>query len=606
MHPVRRATCYGVVAAIFTCLCVCNAHAASTALTFDTDPVSYSDGRSTTAYRLLAEDSGAIPALSYSSTSASSYDKYGMREARVTYSDGTYYLYYDGIGTNGFLACLATSTDLTNWTKYGAVLNLGAAGSPDSASASSPWLYYDQAASKWHMYYLATQNVNTTYKIPGFPYTTMQATSNTLSATTTWTKSSTIPLTVVPNTYYTTCASPGEVVKQGDQYLMFFSASYTDGSNKTCRTLGIARTADLDGQWTADASPILPATEQIENSALYYQKSTQTWYLFTNHVGINNGVEYTDAIWAYWTKDLNSWSTANKAVVLDGKTCSWSANCIGMPSVAEVADNKLAIFYDGAGGTSASHTGRSLALAYLTLPLNVATPTKVYANGFEGAKSLSGWVNSSGKAVVTPSAGCAISALPDSWTASASGQAGCNWCSSSNFSVSKDGATEGDICLYTNGNTTIKQTVAAMLQANTTYVLQVDVGRRSDLAWHGYRIDLLCGDQVLASTADPLAGGTADEPMNGQWITASLTYTTGSDVAAGQPIEIVLHGYGIQTCYDNVVLSSSAAPTETPEPGTLSLLIAGGVACLLAVRFRAQRLGRATPIQDTSSLSFSR
>jgi beta-xylosidase len=53
--------------------------------------------------------------------------------------------------------------------------------------------------------------------------------------------------------------SPGQIIKQSDEYRMFFSAA-TDHPIR--RTLGIARTKTLDGPWTLDPEPILPATER--------------------------------------------------------------------------------------------------------------------------------------------------------------------------------------------------------------------------------------------------------------------------------------------------------------------------------------------------------
>ena len=107
--------------------------------------------------------------------------------------------------------------------------------------------------------------------------------------------------------------------------------------------------------------------EQIENSSLYFEPANQTWFLFTNHIGLED-FEYTDAVWVYWSKDLNKWSSANKAVVLDGKNCTWSTKCIGLPSVIKV-QNKLAILYDVPGGNSKSHMRRDIGLAWLSLPL---------------------------------------------------------------------------------------------------------------------------------------------------------------------------------------------------------------------------------------------
>jgi hypothetical protein len=134
------------------------------------------------------------------------------------------------------------------------------------------------------------------------------------------------------------------------------------------RTLGIARTRDLDGPWTVDAKPVVPIEEQIENSSLYYEKANGTWFLFTNHIGIDRG-EYTDAIWVYWSKDLDKWNPADKAVVLDGRNCTWSTKCIGLPSVVPVG-RRLALFYDAPGGDSISHMKRDVGLAWLDLPLS--------------------------------------------------------------------------------------------------------------------------------------------------------------------------------------------------------------------------------------------
>ena len=93
-------------------------------------------------------------------------------------------------------------------------------------------------------------------------------------------------------------------------------------------------------------------------------------FYFTNHIGLDDpNWEYTDAIWVYWSKDLNRWDEKDKAVVLDGRNCMWSKKCIGMPSVI-VVGKRLAIFYDAPGGNSTSHMGRDVGLAWLELPLS--------------------------------------------------------------------------------------------------------------------------------------------------------------------------------------------------------------------------------------------
>ena len=121
-----------------------------------------------------------------------------------------------------------------------------------------------------------------------------------------------------------------------------------------------------------DPAPILPLTEQIENSSLYFESANGTWFLFTNHVGIKHGLEYTDAIWVYWSKHLEHWDPANKAIVLDGRNCIWSRRVIGLPSVIRDG-NRLAILYDAPGDNSTSHMKRSIGLAWLQLPLRYPT-----------------------------------------------------------------------------------------------------------------------------------------------------------------------------------------------------------------------------------------
>jgi predicted GH43/DUF377 family glycosyl hydrolase len=276
-------------------------------------------------------------------------------------------MHYDGAGDKGWLACLATSDDLVHWTKRGAVLQLGAPGSADSASASYGVPYFDGEA--WHLFYMGTPNTSGPPElVPAFPYLTLKARG--ASATGPWIKQPEIvPFRPRADTYYASTASPGHIVQQGNGYVMIFSAA-TD--HPTVRTLGIARTNDLNSPWTIDPNPILPPAEQIENSTLYHDEANGRWWLFTNHVGLR-GMEYTDAIWVYWTDDLNRWNPAHKAVVLDGSNCTWSPHIIGLPSVIKVGE-RLALFYDGNPDDpmpmgAKSHMHRNVGLAWLELPL---------------------------------------------------------------------------------------------------------------------------------------------------------------------------------------------------------------------------------------------
>lgn len=325
----------------------------------------YPDGRPTARYRLEARDAGVV--LRHGNGPGES-DRLGARDVWVWESGGRYFMHYDGAGPRGWLACLATSADLTHWTAKGPILDLGAAGDPDSASASYGVTFRE--GRTWHLFYLGTPHVTPAPDyVPAFPYQTLKARGRSPEGP--WTKQrDVVPFRPTPGTYYSVTASPGHVIRDGGEYLMFFSAS-TD--NPILRTLGIARTRDLNGPWTLGHEPIVPATEQVENTSLVQDRASGIWFLFTNHVGLEGGLEYTDAIWVYWTRDLRHWDARNKAVVLDRRNCSWSRRIIGLPSVVRVG-KRLAIFYDGHEGSEMppgvkSHMDRDVGLAWLDWPI---------------------------------------------------------------------------------------------------------------------------------------------------------------------------------------------------------------------------------------------
>jgi len=330
------------------------------------EQTSYPDGRPAATLRFEAKDQG--PVLRHGGGPAEC-DKLGARDVWVFEADGKYYMHYDGAGPKGWLACLATSTNLTDWVKHGPILDFGKPGEDDSASASYGVTFFD--GETWHMFYLGTPHTSPAPDlIPAFPYLTLKAQSRSPAGP--WIKQREVaPFRCTPKTYYDVTASPGQIVRQNGEYLMFFSAASND-SQGTHRTIGIARTQDLNGAWRVAPQPTLPPAEQIENTSLYQEPTSQTWFMFTDHIGLE-GFEYTDAVWVYWTKDLNQWDPAHKAVVLDGKNCPWSQKCIGLPSAIRVG-NRLAVFYDAPGGESKSHMRRDVGLAWLELPLQTPPP----------------------------------------------------------------------------------------------------------------------------------------------------------------------------------------------------------------------------------------
>lgn len=338
--------------------------------------IPYCDGRTTCEIRLDAVDTGIVFEYGHAPDQS---DYLGAREPWIFEHEGLFYMTYDGAGRDAWLACLATSRNLVDWERHGPLIECGLPGTQDSATASYGTVFFHE--DKWHMFYLGSPNASPAPdNIPMFPYLTLKAEAD--SPYGPWRKRPDIvPWRPKPETYYEATASPGRVAISGGEFLQFFSASVgrdiEDGSSTVKRTLGIARTKDLDGEWTIDPEPLAPLDHQIENSDLYFETSNGYWFLFTNHVGVSpieneNGgpatIEYTDSVWVYWTKDLNQWNPEHRAIVIDGQNCSWSKRCIGLAGVTRY-EGRLAVLYDAPGDESVSHMRRSIGLAWLDLPL---------------------------------------------------------------------------------------------------------------------------------------------------------------------------------------------------------------------------------------------
>lgn len=294
-------------------------------------------------------------------------DQHGARDVWVFRGDDRWLMHYDAAGDDGWLAVAASSPDGLNWTKIGAVLEMGSEGEADSAAATYATTFFHDGT--WHMFYLGTDTtMDGDLKTPDFPYMTMKATAD--SPLGPWTKAAVRPFSVTPGTYYSHAASPGQVIPWGDGWIMHFTAQHRDETGKILRTLAIAYTDDLNGEWTIADRPFLPFDEQVENSALYFEEATGYWFLFTNHIGQTNGIEHTDAIYVYWATDPTQFNTHDKAVVVDAEISGWSPRVIGLPSVV-VIDGRLALYYDGNPIDTTGHGDRDIAVTFLDLPLEV-------------------------------------------------------------------------------------------------------------------------------------------------------------------------------------------------------------------------------------------
>ena len=354
---------------IFSLILYCSLLIASSAISQD-----YPDGRPFCDLRMDAEEYGVVL---HHGDGPNQCDILGARDVWVFEDNGIYYMRYDAAGPKGWLSSLAMSKDLVIWEKKGPILDFGKPGEDDSKSAAHGVTFYNEQDKKWHMFYLGTPNVSDPPDlIPSFPCLTMKAKGK--SAAGPWFKQkNVVPFRTKPDTYYSITASPGHIIKNGGEYLQFFSATtYKADSPYPQRTLGIARTKDLDGTWTVDPKPLVPIEEQIENSSMYYEQSNQTWFLFTNHIGLDKELEYMDAVWVYWSKDLNNWDPENKAIVLDRQNCIWSIKCIGLPSVVHIG-KRLPLFYDSPGDHNTSHMKRNVGLAWMDLPLTIPKNQKL-------------------------------------------------------------------------------------------------------------------------------------------------------------------------------------------------------------------------------------
>ncbi len=329
-------------------------------------PRVYADGRPGAKYRLAARDQGAVFRHGEAPERC---DYLGARDVWVWRAGKIYYMHYDGAGPNGWLCCLATSQDLVHWKGHGPVLDFGAPGTHDSKSASYGVTYFD--GKRWHLFYLGTEHVTPAPNlVPNVPYFTMKAEADSPAGP--WRKRYDItPFLPQRGSYYEDTAFPGHIIKAGPEYRMYFSAAKwaaTGTAKRLKRTLGIARTADLDASWRLDPASALPQDEQVESASLYFEPANNTWFLFTNHIGFDGRREYTDAVWMYWSRDGSRWNPEDKAVVLDGTNCIWSRECVGSPCVLRLGE-RLALFYDGPGGDSKSHMNRDIGMAWLNLPL---------------------------------------------------------------------------------------------------------------------------------------------------------------------------------------------------------------------------------------------
>ena len=113
-----------------------------------------------------------------------------------------------------------------------------------------------------------------------------------------------------------------------------------------------------------------------------------------------------------------------------------------------------------------------------------------------------------------------------------------------------EGIPDGLNVCWLNGPR-LSQVLSQTLSGGFRYTLQVHVGKRADLRFSSFSIQLLAGENLLAQTSLPTPG-------DGHFTIATVTYTaTPGDSFEGLPLKIRLLGGGTQVNFDMVTLDAS-------------------------------------------------
>ncbi|TYT69665.1 PEP-CTERM sorting domain-containing protein [Microcystis aeruginosa] len=174
--------------------------------------------------------------------------------------------------------------------------------------------------------------------------------------------------------------------------------------------------------------------------------------------------------------------------------------------------------------------------------------------------------------VTAPSGSISSTGLVGGWTFAGGAQGFFNPSLGETFSPGfgygpSPGLPDGDQVAYSNGGT-ISQTLTATLQTNTKYTLGVYVGRRENVAFAGYNIELLAGNTVLVSN-------NSATPAPGSFEYVTFDYTSGISVTPGQALQIRLTSNGVQTNFDNITLDAASIPEPSAILGLLGFGLLG-------------------------------
>ncbi|MFH0828808.1 MAG: family 43 glycosylhydrolase [Candidatus Kerfeldbacteria bacterium] len=202
----------------------------------------------------------------------SDFDDFDIWAPSIVEKDGTYYMFYTGVSVNGYskwvqMIGLATSTDLTTWTKYSTspVFDCstitGVYSDPtDDVACRDPYVFWDETEHQWVMSVSSRRTGST----PANLMSIALATSDDL---TTW---SGYGFITASDDY---AAESSHVFQHNNTYYMF----YTNGGEPAEASLEYLTSSDLYSGWTRIGDP--PSVGVYEYASEYYKDGDREYFM---------------------------------------------------------------------------------------------------------------------------------------------------------------------------------------------------------------------------------------------------------------------------------------------------------------------------------------